>query len=83
MRKYLRNMARATLNNIGCDHVNKRMRDNWRRVIGAYPVNTVTGKRMNEGYHGKQMNKRKNKSETAQHLFSYTMKPMKKAKNYG
>lgn len=79
MRKLLRSMARAKLKEMGCDHVNKRMRYNWRRVIGAYPVNTVTGKRMNEGYHGKQYHK----PGAAWHLFSYTMKPAKKAKNHG
>ena len=73
MRKLLRNIARSKLKDMGCDHINKRLRYNWRRVIGAYPVNVVTGERMNDSYHGTQ----EHKPGDTRHLFSYAMKPMK------
>lgn len=49
MRKILRNMAKAK--------INKRMRGNWREIIGAYPVNLFTGKKMSKSFHGRKRNK--------------------------
>lgn len=45
MRKILRNMAKAKMAQMGYSKVNKRMRGNWREIIGAYPVNLFTGKK--------------------------------------
>lgn len=51
MRKILRNMAKAKMSKMGYSKVNKRM-SNWREVVGAYPTNIVTGKRMPKNFRG-------------------------------
>ena len=40
MRKILRNMAKAKMAQMGYSKIN------WREIIGAYPVNLFTGKKM-------------------------------------
>lgn len=57
MRKILRNMAKAKMAQMGYSKVNKRMRGNWREVIGAYPVNIFTGKKMPKSFRGRKRNK--------------------------
>ena len=57
MRKILRNMAKAKMAQMGYSKVNKRMRGNWREIIGAYPVNLFTGKKMSMNFHGRKRNK--------------------------
>ncbi len=57
MRKILRNMAKAKMAQMGYSKVNKRMRGNWREIIGAYPVNLFTGKKMSKSFHGRKRNK--------------------------
>lgn len=57
MRKLLRNMAKAKMAQMGYSKVNKRMRGNWREIIGAYPVNLFTGKKMSKSFHGRKRNK--------------------------
>ena len=52
MRKILRNMAKAQMKKMGADKINKRMRYNWRRVVGAYPTDVMTGEKIKEDYHG-------------------------------
>lgn len=42
---------------MGYSKVNKRMRGNWREIIGAYPVNLFTGKKMSKSFHGRKRNK--------------------------
>lgn len=68
MRKILRNMAKAKMKEMGVDKINKRMRGNWRRVIGAYPTNTETGEKMRDGYHGR---KKYRPGSYISHLFHY------------
>ena len=46
MRKFLRNMARAKMKRMGYSNVNLKMRGHWREIIGAYPVNIITGQQM-------------------------------------
>lgn len=68
MRKLLRNMAKNKMAQMGYSKINKRMRNGfWRQVIGAYPTNVVTGKKMTAGFHGKK----KYKAGHYQHLFAY------------
>ncbi len=57
MRKILRNMAKAKMAQMGYSKINKRMRGNWREIIGAYPVNLFTGKKMSKSFHGRKRNK--------------------------
>lgn len=57
MRKILRNMAKAKMAQMGYSKVNKRMRGNWREIIGAYPVNLFTGKKMSKSFYGRKRNK--------------------------
>lgn len=57
MRKILRNMAKAKMAQMGYSKINKRMRGNWREVIGAYPVSLMTGKKMSRSFHGRKRNK--------------------------
>ena len=57
MRKILRNMAKAKMAQMGYSKVNKRMRGNWPEIIGAYPVNLFTGKKMAKSFHGRKRNK--------------------------
>ena len=57
MRKILRNMAKAKMAQMGYSKVNKRMRGNWREIIGAYPVNLFTGKKMSKSFRGRKRNK--------------------------
>lgn len=46
MRKFLRNMAKAKMKEMGYSKINKRMdRGRWREIVGAYPVNLFTGKK--------------------------------------
>ena len=57
MRKILRNMAKAKMAQMGYSKINKRMRGNWREIIGAYPVNIITGQQMSKSFHGRKRNK--------------------------
>ena len=58
MRKLLRNMAKARMKKMGYSKVNKRMdRGRWREIVGAYPVNLFTGKKMPKSFHGRKRNK--------------------------
>ena len=57
MRKILRNMAKAKMAQMGYSKINKRMRGNWREIVGAYPVNLFTGKKMSKSFHGRKRNK--------------------------
>lgn len=67
MRKLLRNMAKAKMARMGYSKINKCMdNDRWCEVIGAYPVNVVTGKRMSKSFHGKKKPKSGDR-----HLFVY------------
>lgn len=67
MRKLLRNMAKARMRQMGYSKPNKRMSNGrWRQVVGAYPVSTVTGKRMSKGFVGKKQYKSGDR-----HLFVY------------
>ncbi len=68
MRKFLRNMAKAKMAQMGYSKINKWMRfGQWRQVIDAYPVNVVTGEKMPKTFHGKK----KYKAGHYQHLFAY------------
>lgn len=58
MRKFLRNMAKAKMKEMGYSKINKRMdRGRWREIVGAYPVNLFTGKKMSMNFHGRKRNK--------------------------
>lgn len=70
MRKLLRSMAKAQMKKMGVDKINKRM-SYWRKLIDAYPINIVTGEKMQEGYHGPKKQKRGNGGN---HLFYYNWK---------
>ena len=68
MRKLLRSMAKAEMVRRGYSQVNRRMGFGvWRSVVGAYPTNVVTGKKMSRNYRGK---KKYSKGHYA-HLFAY------------
>ncbi len=68
MRKLLRNMAKAKMAQMGYSKINKRMnRGRWRDIVGAYPVNLITGAPMSKGFLGKK----KYKAGHWQHLFAY------------
>lgn len=71
MRKLLRSMAKAQMKKMGADKINKRMRHNWRRVLDAYPIDTMTGERMKEGYRGR---KEYRPGTYMNHLFHYDWK---------
>ena len=68
MRKLLRSIAKAQMKRMGADKINKRMRHNWRRIIGAYPTDVMTGKEMAKDYHGR---KEYRKGSYSNHLFFY------------
>ena len=65
MRKFLRNMARAKM--MGYSNVNLKMRGHWREIIGAYPVNIITGQQMSKSFRGRKKNKKGSYSS----LFAY------------
>lgn len=70
MRKLLRSMAKAEMVRCGYSKVNRRMSHSyggWRAVVGAYPINLVTGKKMAGSYRGQ---KKYPKGHTS-HLFAY------------
>ena len=68
MRKFLRNMARAKMKRMGYSKINKRMdRGRWREIVGAYPVNLFTGKKMSMNFRGRK----KNKPGSYSSLFAY------------
>lgn len=67
MRKFFRNMARAKMKKMGYSNVNLKMRGHWREIIGAYPVNIITGKQMSKNFHGRKKNKKGSYSS----LFAY------------
>lgn len=69
MRKLLRRMAKAEMERRGYSKVNRRMRmpGGWRAVVGAYPINRVTGAKMSRSYHGEKKYKKGHRS----HLFAY------------
>lgn len=67
MRKFLRNMARAKMKRMGYSNVNRRMRGHWREIIGAYPVNVITGRQMSKSFRGRKKNKKGSYSS----LFAY------------
>ena len=64
MRKFLRNMARAKMKRMGYSNVNLKMRGHWREIIGAYPVNIITGQQIFRG-------RKKNKKGSYSSLFAY------------
>lgn len=71
MRKLLRSMAKAQVRKAGAGHVNKVISNGrWRQFVGAYPVDTMTGKKMKKDYHGR---KKYRKGSYSNHLFSYSM----------
>lgn len=63
MRKFLRNMARAKMKRMGYSNVNLKMRE----IIGAYPVNIITGQQMSKSFRGRKKNKKGSYSS----LFAY------------
>lgn len=67
MRKMLRNMAKAKMARMGYSKVNKRMKYHWREIVGAYPVNLITGMKMSKSYHGRK----RNKAGSYSSLFAY------------
>lgn len=68
MCKFLRNMAKAKMKEMGYSKVNKRMdRGRWREIVGAYPVNLFTGEKMSVNFRGRK----KNKSGSYSSLFAY------------
>jgi len=70
MRKFLRNMAKAKMKEMGYSKINKRMdHGRWREVVGAYPVNVVTGQEMSKSFCGKKKYQRGPGS--LRHLFAY------------
>ena len=71
MRKLLRSMAKAQMKKTGMNKINKRMRYNWRRIIGAYPTDVITGEMMAKNYHG---SKEYQKGSYSNHLFFYNWK---------
>lgn len=80
MRKLLRSMAKAQMKKMGADKINKRMRYNWRRVVGAYPIDTMTGEKMREDYHGR---KEYRPGTYSNHLFFYNWRFIKSDKAPG
>ena len=80
MRKILRNMAKAQMKKMGVDKINKRMRGNWRRVVNAYPTDTMTGEKMRDGYHGR---KKYRPVSYTNHLFFYNWRFVKSDKAPG
>ena len=68
MRELLRQMTKAQMRKMGVSKINKRMRYNWRKVIGAYPMDVTTGKEMAKDYHG---HKEYHKGSYSKHLFFY------------
>ena len=68
MRKILRNMAKAQMKKTGVDNINMRMRYHWRRIVGAYPTDVVTGEKMKPDYHG---HKEYRPGTYMNHLFHY------------
>ncbi len=74
MRKLLRRMAKEYLRQHGASHVNKVISNGrWRQFVGAYPIDTMTGKRMQKNYHG---HKKFRRGSYNNHLFFYDMKFM-------
>lgn len=68
MRKILRRIAKARMAKRGIQHINKHFRAwNWRGAVNAYPIDCMTGKRMNRNYVGQK----KHQSRYANHLFVY------------
>ncbi len=67
MRKFFRNMARTKMKKMGYSNVNLKMRGHWREIVGAYPVNIITGAPMNKGFRGKK----KYKAGHIGHIFAY------------
>lgn len=67
MRKILRNMAKAKMAQMGYSKINSRMRLHWREIVGAYPVNIITGKKMTRNYRGRK----RNKAGSYSSLFAY------------
>lgn len=67
MRKLLRNMAKAKMTQMGYSKVNKRMKYHWREIVGAYPVNLITGKKMSRSFRGRK----RNKAGSYSSLFAY------------
>lgn len=63
-------MAKAQMKKMGVDKINRRVSGNWRRIVGAYPVDTMTGERMKADYRGRKKYK---KGSYRGHLFSYNM----------
>ena len=61
MRKILRNMAKAKMAQMGYSKIN------WREIIGAYPVNIITGQQMSKSFRGRKKNKKGSYSS----LFAY------------
>ena len=70
MRKLLRQMAKAKMKRMGASKVNRAIGSGrWRSIVGAYPIDTITGERMKRNYHGQKKYK---PGSYANHLFSYS-----------
>lgn len=84
MRNLLRAMVKTQMKKMGMHKINKRMRYSWRRIMGAYPTDTITGKEMAKDYHGR---KEYRKGSYNSHLFFYNWKflpaPLKGSKKLG
>ena len=85
MRKLLRQMAKAQMKKMGSDKINKRMsHGRWRQFVGAYPINVVSGKKMEKGYRGQKQYRPGSRNN---HLFFYNWKfipiSAKKGKLFG
>ena len=81
MRKILRRMAKAAMARQGVDHVNKRMRLNWRQITKAYPVEKYTGMRMTPQYRGRKDNRECQRHMGGKLLFVYPMTFVGKSHN--
>ncbi len=70
MRKLLRRMAKVRMKQMGYSKVNTWMSQHWREIVGAYPVNLVTGKKMSKGFRDFRGKKQYNAGHYS-HLFAY------------
>ncbi len=59
MRKILRNIAKAKMTKMGYSKVNKRMgKGRWREIVGAYPTDVITGRKMPKNFRGSKRTQR-------------------------
>lgn len=71
MRKLLRNMAKAKMKKMGYSKVNYRIRGYWREIVVAYPVNLLTGKKMDKSFRGRKKNKKGSYAAVYSSNFAY------------